>query len=129
MRRSLMVPVAVLGISACMVGPSTRTFTPAKGPQGIEADLRLQGARVRGELLEVQDTALMVLRADRVVLVPLHVITSGRFRNRGTLVWNGQASKGSLPRLRLLSRFPAGLTPEVRARLLAVHGQTQPEAP
>jgi hypothetical protein len=124
-----MVPVAVLGFSACMVGPSTRTFTPAKRPQGIEADLRLKGARVQGELLEVQDTALLVLRADRVVLVPLRVIKAGRFRNGGALVWNGQASRGTLPRLRLLSRFPAGLTPEVRARLLALYGQTEPEAP
>ena len=129
MRRSLMVPVAVLGFSACMVGPSTRTFTPAKGPHGVEADLHLKGARVRGELLEVQDTALLVLRADRVVLVPLRMIAAGQFRNRGSLVWNGRASRDALPRLRLLSRFPAGLTPEVRARLLGVYGQTEPEAP
>jgi len=75
MLRSLMVPVVVLGFSACMVGPSTRTFAPANGPDGIEADLRLKGARVRGELLEVQDSALLVLRADRYSQVAVPVDT------------------------------------------------------
>jgi hypothetical protein len=127
MLRSLMVSVAVLGFSACMVGPSTRTFAPANWPDGIEADLRLKRSRIQGELLAVQDSALLVLRDDRVVLVLLAAIRVGSFSQRGVLVENGHALRGTLPRLRLVSRFPAGLTPELKARLLAAYGQTEPE--
>ena len=129
MRRSWMVPVAVLGLFGCYVGPHTRTFAPANGPTGIEADLRLIKAkgRVLGEVLEVQDTALVVLNANRVALVPIRVIASGRFRDLGMLIAGGLVSPQSLARVRLLSRFPAGMTPEIRTRLLAVYAQTEPD--
>ncbi len=127
MLRSLIVPAAVLGFSACMVGPGTRTFAPANWPDGIEADLRLKGSRIRGELLEVQDSALLVLRDDRVVLVPLAAIRLGSFRQGGVLVENGRARRAALLDLKLVSRFPAGLTPELKARLLAAYGQTEPD--
>ena len=127
MMRSWMLPVVVLGFSACMVGPSTRRFAPANGPKGIEADLVLKSGRIQGEVLEVQDTALLLLRVDRVVLVPLRAIRAGRFRGLGQVVEGGGASHGQLARLRLLSRFPAGLTPEIRTRLLRAYGQTEPD--
>jgi len=125
----LIVPIAVFGFSACMVGPSTRTFAPANGPKGIEADLRLGGGqgRVRGEVLEVQDTALVLLSVNRVVLVPIRAIEVGRFSRRGALIENGRVGRGVLPWLKLVSRFPAGLTPEIRTRLLAVYSQTAPD--
>ena len=127
MLRSLIVPAAVLGFSACMVGPSGANFAPANWPDGIEADLRLKGSRIQGELLEVQDSALLVLRDDRVVLVPLAAIRVGSFRQRGVLVENGRARRSALLDLKLVSRFPAGLTPELKARLLAAYGQTEPD--
>jgi hypothetical protein len=130
MRRSWIVPVALLGFSACAVGASTRTFAPANEPQGIEADLRLERGktRIQGELLEVQDTALLVLRDDaRVTVVPLRAIRFGSFHRRGTLIVGGRVRPNERERLRLVSRFPAGLTPELRARLLAAYGQTEIE--
>lgn len=132
MRRSWIVPMVVLGFMGCAVGPTTRSFGPAAGPQGIAADLRVKWGRtgrLQGELLEVQDTALVLLSANRVTLVPIRVILMGRFSRRGTLVEDGRASQKTLSRLRTVSRFPAGLTPEIRARLLAAYGQTTPDGP
>jgi len=132
MRRSLLALVALFGLMGCAVGPSTRTFGPANGPKGIEADLRVRWGprgRIQGEVLEVQDTALVLLSADRVVFVPIRGIWVGRFSRRGTLIEEGRVSRQSLSRLRIVSRFPSGLTPEVRARLLAAYGQTTPDGP
>jgi hypothetical protein len=127
-----MVSVAVLGFAGCAVGPTTRNFGPAAGPRGIAADLRVRWGptgRIQGEVLEVQDTALVLLSANRVVLVPIRAIGVGKFSRRGTLIEEGRVSRRSLDRLRIVSRFPAGLTPEVRARLLAAYGQTAPDGP
>jgi len=132
MRRSSIVLALVFGFMGCAVGPTTRNFGPAAGPQGIAANLRVRWGpkgRVQGELLEVQDTALVLLSANRVVLVPLRVIIAGQFSRRGTLIEEGRASRRSLDRLRIVSRFPAGLTPEIRTRLLAAYGQTAPDGP
>ena len=55
-------------------------------------------------------------------------IRIGRFAQHGVLIENGHAWPDTPERLRLVSRFPAGLTPDIRARLLAAFGQTAPDA-
>ena len=130
MRSSIVVLVAV--VAGCMMGPTHRNFAPATGARGIGADLRVTWGpkgRLQGELLEVQDSALMILSADRLVLVPITEIRVGRFTRRGTLIAEGQAHRRTLDELKRLSRFPAGLSPEVKARLLAAYGQTAPDGP
>jgi len=128
MRSSIVLTVAV--VAGCVIGPSTRNFAPATGPQGIGADLRVKWGprgRVRGEVLEVQDSALMVLSANRLVLVPIRAIQYGRFTRRGTLIENGRAHRRTLDDLKRVSRFPEGMSPEIKARLLAAYGQTAPD--
>src|SRR5258705_917621 len=130
MVRSWMPLIAVIGLSACMFGPSTRSFPPATRPQGIGADLRFEGTNgeVQGELLDVQDTVFVLLSsANRVVHVPIRAILLGRFTRRGVLIENGTVSARSLAWLKLVSRFPAGLTPEVSAKLLVMTGQAAPD--
>ncbi len=51
MRRALVMPVVLLALTACHVGPSAENFAPAIGPDGIWAELGLKGVRVEGELL------------------------------------------------------------------------------
>jgi hypothetical protein len=117
---------SVLLFAACYHGPSIYTFWPVQGPSGVDADLRLQKTRVRGELLEVQDTALVVLTdSDKVVSVPVRGIRSGTFDKLGLIITDNSAPGPALARLRPFSRFPTGLTPELRARLLAAYGQTE----
>ena len=125
MRACIAVTSALL-CAACYHGPSIDTFDPVHRPTGVDADLRLAKTRVSGELLEIQDSALIVLTdSKRVVSVPLREIRAGTFDKLGTLIVEGFDTKFAVLKLRPFSRFPAGLTPELRARLLAVYGQTE----
>lgn len=120
----------LMAVGACYVGPTVKSFAPAQAPRGIAVNLRLERGktRIQGELLEVQDTALLVLRDDaRVTIVPLRAIRAGFFPQRDILIGAGRMDPKDRERLRLVSRFPAGLTPELRARLLAAYGQTEPD--
>jgi hypothetical protein len=127
MREYIAISSALL-LAACYHGPSIATFEPVQGPYGIDADLRLQKTRVRGELLEVQDTALIVLTvltdSDRVVSVPVRAIRTGVFDKLGLVIDEGVPRESALAKVRPFSRFPTGLTPALRARLLAAYGQT-----
>ena len=128
MRAAFAVPLLVAA-GACFTGPSVHTFAPARAPAGIAADLRLaQKTRIQGELLEVQDSALLVLQGNaRVIIVPIARIRYGYFAKRGMLIASGQIDAKDREQLRLVSRFPAGLTAELRARLLSAYGQTEPD--
>lgn len=118
---------SVVLCAACYHGPSIYRFGPVQGPSGIGADLRLQTKTVvQGELLAVQDSSLIILSEfDRVVSVPVRAIKHGRFGTLGELISEGVDARSALAQLRNFSRFPPGLTPELRARLLAAYGQTE----
>lgn len=119
-----------LVLAACYHGPSIDTFDPVHRPTGVDADLRLEKKRVRGELLEVQDTTTLIVLTDsgKVVSVPVRGIRSGAFDKLGVMLGEGIDRQPALTRLRSFSRFPFGLTPALRARLLATYGQTEVEA-
>ena len=128
MFRSIVFSVTVVAAAACYHGPSITKFEPAYTPDGIEASLRLAHARVEGELLAVQDSAFIVLSdSQRVVMIPVSKVTRGDFGDLGVLIDEFTPSQQTLERLRLLSRFPSGLTPDLRTRLLALYRQTEIE--
>ena len=129
MLRALVVAVIALGIGGCHAGLSAERFIETSGPEGIQVNMELGHGRLRGELLEVQDSALLVLRlnAEQVVSVPLREIRAAVYRNRGLFIRRGAfVDEATAAEARLLSRYPAGLTPALRAALLASYGQTQP---
>jgi len=125
MRRA---PLAMLLALACYTGPSAANFAPARGPRGVAADLRLRsGPRVKGELLVVEDSVLLVMRDERIVSIPMRAVRRGRFHQVDAVIQNGRLIYLAPEELRLLSRFPGGIQPEARARLLAAHGQSEPD--
>ena len=127
MRAHIAVAGALL-LAACYHGPDLYTFDPVHRPTGVDADLRLEKTRVSGELLEVQDTTLILLTdSKKVVSVPVQGIRSGAFDRLGVMIGEGLDLQPALTTLRSFSRFPFGLTPELRARLLAVYGQSEVE--
>jgi len=114
----------VLATLACNLGGRVDRFAPAKQPAGVAVTLWLRsGETGHGELLAVQDTALVVLAQDTVTLVPYRVLQAGRFSQVGELT-EAPPSKDFAGRLQLVSRFPQGLTPEMLTRLLAAYGQS-----
>jgi hypothetical protein len=93
---------------------------------------------VEGELLAVRDTALLILReassdgatppAPRVVLVPLRGIRVGEFQqlHGSPRIEAGRFHPAeALAQVRLVSRYPQGVSDDLLQALLAVYHQTQ----
>src|SRR5436309_2339387 len=70
----------MLATLGCHIGGRVDRFAPATRPEGVAVALELRGGgRAQGELLAVQDTALVVLAQDTVTLVPYVVLETGQF--------------------------------------------------
>ncbi|HUF25353.1 MAG TPA: hypothetical protein VMM18_00125 [Gemmatimonadaceae bacterium] len=109
---------AILALAGCTTGPHVGSYAPAQSPAGVEIRVRLRGGEIRGELLEVRDSGIVVLPVDDVVLIPFDSIRGFRLAQESTAYAGGTPSRATHERLRLLSRFPAGIAPEHLARLL-----------
>ncbi len=125
---SVSVTMAVglsLLLGACTIGMTPDEFLPARRPAGIHTSVRLLDARLEGELLSVNDTSLVILTKTEIMSVPYGSIRSARFRQYyrlGIQYWE-QPSSATREELRLLSRFPQGLSGDLLKQLLDVHGQ------
>jgi small nuclear ribonucleoprotein (snRNP)-like protein len=113
--------IVALLLAACMVGTSGREYAPARGPAGITVSLELAGDRlVRGELLAVEDSTLLVLQEEELVRVTLAAIHSGKAPK---ISFTGATlTPRTRERLRLVSRYPQGVPAELEERLLQAYG-------
>lgn len=111
------------GVSACFTGPSAAGFPPAITPHGVASRIRLRRSVVRGELLEVRDTAYVVLGDDALLLLPFDAIGNADFD--GVLSVAGAPGSAASERLRLVSRYPQGMSPRVLESLLAAVHQSE----
>lgn len=139
MQRFILLLISCVTAS-CMFGMTDEKFTPARNPSGIETRITTASGELRGELIEVQDSA-MILSAwlasppkeepknegRKLRIVPYAAIRRAEFDQLDSrfAIRDGQAPPGNVrERLRLVSRFPYGMSPEILAELLRVHGQT-----
>jgi len=120
----LAVPLVLIG---CFVGTSAKNYAPAKGPEGAIVDLVLSGNReLQVELLAVEDSTLLVLRGRELVRVAVAAIESGKAPK---VSFNSTTLTGDTrERLRLISRYPQGVAPELEARLLEAYGGSEVKA-
>lgn len=126
--RPLLGVLIVVVLVACSVGPRPEQFPAAREPAGATIQLRLRGKRVvTGELLAVQDSGLLVRDLTRILHVPNAVVRSGSLVTGGGAAFAGKPVGGTRERLRLLSRYPSGVTDELLARLLAAYGRDSVE--
>ena len=126
MKRPALFLIVLLALAGCRFGPSLKNFEPAHSPGGAEAILMLDLRNLRGELLALRDDGLVVLAKDELVFVPFEAIQHGRLAQKGAFIRNGSApDERARERLRLLSRYPQGLSADVEARLLAAYGQDE----
>ena len=84
------------------------------------------GGTTAGELLEVRDTALVLLVDNRVVLIPNTSIANAGFQGGDLKTHSVTPSEFLSGNLRLLSRYPSGISPAVMAALLSASGMSQP---
>ncbi len=124
MRPARRVSTLLLLLVACSVGTTGRNYAPAQGPAGATVTLKLSGQdQAVGELLAVEDTALLVLEGRELVRVPLPLITSGKAPK---VSFTGPTlTAETRERLRLISRYPQGVSAELETRLLEAYGQSR----
>lgn len=112
-----------LSLAGCVIGPSGETFKPAISPAGVEARLRFHKGEIRGELIEVRDTGVVVAPPGDVLYVPFTAIRAATFAQTNLGFLGGAPTAQVRERMRLLSRFPNGLPPDQLERFLAARGQ------
>lgn len=124
MRAHLTTLALVLTLAGCFTGPSAESFRPARSPRGVTVELRLASQRLRGELLEVRDTAFVVSRTAGIALVRFRDVRSASFQQM-SLRYEGRRAPSAalLQQMRRVSRFPSGLPPEGWRTLLAAARQ------
>ncbi|MFN2383940.1 MAG: hypothetical protein ABR559_06715 [Gemmatimonadota bacterium] len=118
--------LGLLGVvlAACRTGEGE--YRQAKQPGGVTVQLDLGAGRTAsGELLEVGDGGLLLVRPNwEFMRFPYGVIQRARFAQFEDLTLTGSVpTAAQRERLRLLSRFPQGLTPDLKAALLATRNQ------
>jgi hypothetical protein len=131
----LLTLLVTIPAAACMTGPSAQSFTPVREAGGVQLLVSGKKASVIGELLEVRENELVVLeklkkkaggsKGCMLSLVAFREVRNASFKGV-SLKWNGGVpNESEREELRLLARFPAGITPPVMHELLGVC--TQPE--
>jgi hypothetical protein len=132
------------------VGPQIENLEHTRRPEGIATSIELRDGiaereRVEGELLEVRKDGLLLNASEageapivkrHVVFVPYAAMVNVRLETvnlsilDNMITWNGSAESRKIrleqdrETLRLLSRFPQGLSNPLLEELLAVEGQT-----
>jgi hypothetical protein len=117
-RHRIFVAVIAAVVSAsCFTGPSAGGFTPAVSGHGVDSQLRLGNGTVKGELLELRDTAYVLATAQGIVLVPFRAVRRARFESFGSF-GGGAPDSEWRERLHLASRFPKGMPASALTMLL-----------
>ena len=123
MRPRALLVLGLTLLSGCQVGTHAKNYQPATGPAGAMVNLQLQDkSRTSGELLAVESTALLLVRANVLTRVPLIQIRSG---SAPKVSFDGRLKGNSRERLRLISRYPQGVTAELEGQLLRAYGQSE----
>lgn len=126
MRLFVAALLAVSLVTACRFGPRIEQVSLARSPRGAMYEVKRVAGVVNGELLAVTDEGLIVLEGRRMVTVPFADIRDARSTELGKdyRVRDGKTPNPQLmARLRRVSHFPQGITPEIQARLLTLYTQ------
>jgi len=119
----------VIGMAmACSVGTRVQRFPPARDPGGATIRLRVHDWRgswvLTAELLAVQDGGLLVRDSSAILFVSNQAVRQGEVVARGGSVsFAGKSTGGTRRRLRLLSRYPGGMSADVLNSLLSAYGR------
>jgi hypothetical protein len=119
--------VAVFAMAGCHVGMRGANLPVATQPGGAYVSLRTASGAYAGELLAVQDDGV-IISSDRIMFAPFSAIvglTMGKM-GRQFQLGTADAPRGErLAQFRAVSRFPQGLTPNIRSVLLAQKSQAE----
>jgi hypothetical protein len=111
--------------AGCSYGQTAPKFIAAYGPHGVTARIvTVRGEDISGELLAVEDAALLIERQNALTRVAYASIREARFEPSGRALGHGRPpSPTELSALKLRSRYPQGVSEDLLRTLLAAHGQ------
>jgi len=115
---------------ACFTSPRPQEMPVALGPRGAIVDAKLRdGSHARGELLEVNADALVLLSDARVLVVPRERIESAKAPGLGFFAYRsyGSAPLAMSDDIAFQARYPRGVPPTVLTALLADARQSAPD--
>jgi hypothetical protein len=130
MKRMSTAVLLVVLFAGCSVGPRGETTALALSPRGALIELVTQTGEmvgeVGGELLEMRNDGVVLLTdAGQVTLVEYEAVQHASLEHGPPGLTGANMRSGrTFQRLRRVSRFPQGLSPEVEARLLSAYGQS-----
>jgi hypothetical protein len=127
--RLYLVFAGALAASGCVkkIGKGTDAFPVASAPAGVATTVTLRSrGMVSGELLEVRDTALVLRRGTEVLLVPTSAIADAQYQGGDLKAHSLTPDQFLRADLRLLSRYPSGISPRVMSALLSASGKSEP---
>ena len=118
-------------LSGCMIGAKAERFRPANLPAGSEVRVTLRTSRViRGELLAVEDTSILVLVVAAgepgpwIMRFGPAMTRSAGVSGIGYVMYNRRVVTGrALGEARIRSRYPQGMSAELLASLLLAYNQ------
>jgi hypothetical protein len=126
MHTSVLAIISVVALAGCTFGQRPRDLPFTRGPLGADATVNAHAGAVRGELVAVEDSGLLVLRTQRLVFIPLERIRTVTIQTLGEIRLQ-RGSPENFRNARLVSRHPYGLSPAIVAALLRTYGQTEPD--
>ncbi|HKP49539.1 MAG TPA: hypothetical protein VJU17_05945, partial [Gemmatimonadales bacterium] len=116
------IMLALLALPACQIGTHARNYAPATGPAGATVNLQLMDkSKTSGELLAVESDGFLLLQAGVLTRIPLSRIRSG---TAPKVTFDARLGGNTRERLRLVSRYPQGVSPELEGQLLRAYGQS-----
>ena len=122
MRRLAIATVVLL--AGCRLGTHAKDFPPAQRTAGVAASVRTGSTTVNGELLELRDSALVVL-GTQLTLIPIRASQRAQFSDTRVLIEPRYALRPEeRQELRMLARYPYGVPDAALTKLLASKGQT-----
>jgi hypothetical protein len=123
---ALTLSAVVFATAACYTGPSATSYYGVTDGGGVKATFHLRHGTTKGELLEVRDSALLLLDGCKVNLVPFAAIRESRFSGINPEYVGGIPTPTARAELATLSRFPAGAPKEVIDHYLQCASMTAP---
>ena len=128
MRNGIATTLAVIAIvGGCTVGKSGKNLMVATGPAGASINAAVPQGAVTGELVTLREHGLIVRSGAQLRFLPYGIITrmtvSELGPNYAVSAQSGMTAQKKA-RLRLVSRFPQGMTPEIEREFLVKLGQS-----
>ena len=127
MTRTVAVMGVMLVVTGCVLGTTMESFTPAHSPAGMDVTLQVAERTYAGELLAVEDTALLLVvrfpNPDSSTVPRLARVPTRQIRDvTGLINVRERWVASDANRFRPLARYPQGVSSALEARLAEAYG-------